>query len=84
MMIYILVTSNKSGLTNIFDKLTKLVCEDVIEGTIYGEGGHRIPIVTQGNQTIIDMGTNKKSTQSEHIDNLIYEALGGGNQDLRF
>jgi len=83
-IIYVLVTSKMNGLNDVFEKITKLVCEDIIDGTIYGEGGHRIPLVTQGNQTLIDTGTNKKSTHSEHIDNLIYRTMGGGNEDLRF
>jgi len=84
MFIYVLVTANTSGLEDLLEEITKLVCDDVIEGTVHEEIGHRIPIVTQGNQTLINLSTGKKNTFSTLIASLIYRRMEGGFEDLRF
>ena len=83
-MIYVLLTANRSGLEDIFEQITKMVCDDVIEGTQQDEVGHRIPLVTQGNHKVIDLGTKKVETHNDHSDNLIYRTMGSENEDLRF
>jgi hypothetical protein len=86
MFLYILLTANKQGLHEVFDKVTNLVCDDIIDGTQQDEeNGHRIPIVTQGNHKVINLDTNKNETFSAHIDAVIFKAMGyKENEDLRF
>jgi hypothetical protein len=84
MFIYILLTAKRQGLTEVFDEVTNLVCDDVIGGEIQEDSGHRIPVVSQGNQRIINLDTEEPETFSVHIDKVIYEAMGGGDVDLTF
>ena len=84
MFIYILMTANKQGLRNIFEQITNLVCDDIIEGTQHDDIGHRIPIVTQGNRKIINLHTNKYETFSDKIDEVIHLAMGGRPEPNRF
>jgi hypothetical protein len=84
MYLYMLMTAHKQGLREIFEKITLLVCEDIIEGTQQDDEGHRIPIVTQGNHKIINLGTNKHETFSDKIDEVINLAMGGEKEWIKF